>query len=799
MAGQIKYIKVSRIDGNGVNITNTLETLSTLVIPSGSDNVPFQIESATRFSDYYLYYVTPSINFNFSPAITSSVNYNLLITPKSSNGIPSVQYGTPSPVSFGTINSDPLGLLSSTTSSVNSSAGSLVYFQPQTDFQNNNQVYIKLQGTASVDGSGGSGLFEFVKGNLSDFNAGSGTQIGTNVFMNPNASASLDMEINTTINFGEVIYLRVREGGNNFNVTTLTFSPETFLQITGSSNGVAKQDLPLEPFFSIPFENSDSNVLAGNASQPVSNPFLQDVDYGKGTITPVNNAALISGSATRGTIPESYYTSLAQTNIRYNGSKVQSSDFNVYNPSAGRTDFGDPINIGTYGKTPSVSLNQSLVAYCDWIGGTTPELNNKSAAHIKYLINENGDAISPNLSNITITDIQNNFATGKNIEISLIDPAAGSGMQVLNGNKEIIRGGYRVEPILYSQIPQPPFSSSITMETSSLLPVTDVRTLINLSGNNQNLPAGSTTTILYNQEVFDKPNAFTPSTGKYEIQSSVIESGVDLIFTINFVVQTTGSSPPGGRVIIRLFNETQNTLVAYDSMKTVMASNNGGIISSQDIVFGGLGSIPGIGPITATIPNTDLVENDIIKVTVQVDTEFNMLSNYSSFDVNQLPSATTDSFLNATGSFWGYSGSSFNVISSSQPALSQNYGILKQKAIPNSGFNRPQDIFIIEPGDQFRFQDDENRVFNVVSVSSPDQNPEGKIFVTLDKNVSTLLNKDYFLIRRFVDDGSYIIFDENKPAGGSGAAFIKPRFTTDILNKDVDQFIQDLKSKNLLT
>ena len=81
MAGQIKYIKVSRIDGNGVNITNALETLSTIIIPSGSDNVPFQIESATRFPDYYLYYVTPPINYNFSSDITSSVNYNILQCP----------------------------------------------------------------------------------------------------------------------------------------------------------------------------------------------------------------------------------------------------------------------------------------------------------------------------------------------------------------------------------------------------------------------------------------------------------------------------------------------------------------------------------------------------------------------------------------------------------------------------------------------------------------------------------------------------------------------------------------------
>ena len=629
------------------------------------------------------------------------------------------------------------------------------------------------------------------------------TVLGSSVFIKQtgasitNGSGQFNFSATSSVEFNDLLYLRVI----GFTNTITTRDPSTFtaslhsFQITSEPTGSAKE-LVVEPYFNSIFYGTDCDVTYGNASQPVSNPFLQDIDYGNGTIIPINNAAIISGSAIKGTVPESYYTSLAQINIRYNGSKIQSSDVNIYDPLARETDFELPINIGTYGQTPSISLNQSLVAYCDWIGGTTPELNNKVAAHIKYLINENGDAISPNLSPITVKDVQNNFTKGKNIEVSLIDPTAGSGMQVLNGNKEILKGGYRVEPVLYSQIPNTPFSSSITMETSSLIPVTDVRTLFNLT-TNQNLPAASTTTILYNQEIYDKVNAFTPLTGKYQVKASTIASGVDLVFTINFVVQTVDPYP-GGRIIIRLFNETQNTTIGNEI--TVMASNNGGILSSQDIDFGGvIGTLPGIGPITRTIPNVNLVENDIIKVTVQVDTEFEMMSNYSSFDVSQIPSATTDSFLNITGSFWGYSGSSLNVISSSQSPLSQNYNFLKQKSIPNSGFNQSQLLFTIEPGDQFRFQDNEERVFNVVSVSTPDQNPEGKIFVTLDRNVSTLINKDYFLIRRFVDDGSYIIFDEDKPAGASGAAFIKPRFTTDILNKDVDQFIQDLKSKNLLT
>jgi hypothetical protein len=789
MAGSIQYIKIARIDANGVDLTTSLETLSTLIIPSGSDNVPFKIESATRFPDYYLYYVTSNLTSNLSSAITSSVNYNIITTPKSSNNVAAVQY-TPMPISLGTINSDSLNFLQSATSSIIPGAGGLTYFSPPTDLQNNNQVYIKLQGTASVDGSGGTGLLEFAKGSINDFNAGTGVQVGTNVFMNPNASASLDMEVNTTINFGEVIYLRLKEGGNNFNVLNLTFSPETFLQITGSSNGVAKQDFPLEPFFTTPFGNSDYNVLAGNASQPVSNPFLQDIDYGNGTIIPINNAAIISGSAIRGTVPESYYTSLSSINIKYNGSKNQSSDVNVYNPLAGKDDFGNLINEGTYGQTPSVSLNQSLVAYCDWIGGTTPELNNKVAAHIKYLINENGDAISPNLSPTTIKDVQNNFTKGKNIEVSLIDPEAGSGMQILNGNKEILKGGYRVEPILYSQIPISPFSSSITMETSSLIPVDDVRFgAVAITQQFTNASAPTPTVQFQNRTIGGGSSGYNTSNGIYTVPAFAEESGVTLVLQASLFLQDVPtSSNIKGNLFVRVIKNGStilpNTIGKYytdgiPAGETLIVTNT---IRSEDVNAG----------------DTYQVQLDLTQLSATFGSNwgFTVLAG-SFFGTSQLPSATTNPLI--TGSMWEFSASRQDVLISTNTSLNSSYNFLKQQKSTDSGFNETSFLFTIEPGDQFRFQDDESKVYDVIRTTSPNSDPNGSTVVFLNKEVSTSVNKDYFLIRRFVEDGSYIIFDENKPAGNSGAAFIKPRFTTDILDKDVDQFIQDLKSKNLLT
>jgi len=596
-------------------------------------------------------------------------------------------------------------------------------------------------------------------------------------------SGQFDFSATGSVEFNDLLYLRVI----GFTNTTVPRNPSAFtaslhsFRITSEPTGSAKE-LVIEPFLTSPFYGTDCDVTYGNVSQPVTNPFLQDIDYGDGVIIPINNAAIISESATRGTVPESYYTALSSINIKYNGSKNQSSDVNLYDTLAGKDDFDNLINEGTYGQTPSVTLNQSLVAYCDWIGGTTPELNNKVAAHIKYLINENGDAISPNLSPTTIKDVQDNFTKGKNIEVSLIDPAAGSGMQVLNGNKEILKGGYRVEPILYSQIPNSPFSSSITLETSSLLPVTDVRNSA-IRNSSQTATAGASNTLICTTELFDLVNSYNNGTGAYTVQSATVESGVDLIFRAQLVLSAPGTA--GGLMDIRIENTTTGELIVQDN-RTHFGSGHAPAEYTFDI--------------SGTVLSNKLVAGHVYKVLVDLSnfgpTSGTILSG-ATFETSQIPSATTDALI--TGSMWEFSSSRQDVLTSTNNTLNQSYNFLKQEPIPDSGFNNTQFLFTVEPGDQFRFQNDESKVYNVINVITPDQEPEGKIKVFLDRDVSTSVNKDYFLIRRFVEDGSYIIFDENKPAGASGAAFIKPRFTTDILNKDVDQFIQDLKSKNLLT
>jgi len=79
------------------------------------------------------------------------------------------------------------------------------------------------------------------------------------------------------------------------------------------------------------FVSSDYDVTYGYADFPQFSSRFMDVDYGwiGGINTPVNFYTILNGTADRAPVQDSNYASYAWSNIRYNGSRVSSRDFNV--------------------------------------------------------------------------------------------------------------------------------------------------------------------------------------------------------------------------------------------------------------------------------------------------------------------------------------------------------------------------------------------------------------------------------------------------------------------------------------
>jgi hypothetical protein len=78
----------------------------------------------------------------------------------------------------------------------------------------------------------------------------------------------------------------------------------------------------------INWDYNDYNALFGNVDIPQFSNIFMDVDYGTGIITPQNFDDLTLGIAIPAAVQDSNYSSAAWSNIRYNGSRVSSYDFN---------------------------------------------------------------------------------------------------------------------------------------------------------------------------------------------------------------------------------------------------------------------------------------------------------------------------------------------------------------------------------------------------------------------------------------------------------------------------------------
>ena len=626
---------------------------------------------------------------------------------------------------------------------------------------------------------------------------------------------------------------------------TLQFDPSTYVHISSSIPPPSPEYTNvLEPGFTTKFKNTDCDVLQGEAVGLRYNKFIQDLDYSTTTTTPTNLSLIRQNTATRGTVPESNYTQKSFTDIRYNGSKIQSEKINEWTPSNN--------NIGLYGKTPAINNDNTLVTYCEWIGGTTPELTGKSAAKIKFIINE-GDVIrEPNLTEGAIRDIQNAFPSGENCIVSLTNPPQGTGVEMLNGTKGIIKGGYRVEPILYSQ------SSSLTkgdvywtpfsVSGSSLAenPIDDQTALINHSGSDLSsgygFPLDSAQLVTTSYEkvqfkpiVYDNGSNFTPSNYTFTIPQEAVDDGVYLEFSIIVqLAQTYGSS--------RIVNVTlhKNGTPCYHLPGADVQFDTGG--------GSGPSAIYGLAYLNVTIPSYQLVTGDVYDVRIKVDSlsnddfwvvtnndlqwtnyfstpptpnffcnnlffqDLNMLYeiayNPNIYDpsfwrVSQNPILSGGTIAPGDNAIWGYpnyNGIDYSVITCSNDTLNQSYGKVKQNDIPNSGFNKIFNFFTVNRGDEFRFGDNEQNVSEVQATTPPYLHPSGTLEIKFKEPVaSSSINLDEFLIRRYIEDGSFIIFDSDKPAAPSGPSIIKPQYVTTPLDKDAESFTLLLSNKGLIT
>ena len=383
MAKKVLYIKIARIDQNGDDLTNVLESLTQITIPlTTAGNKVYKILSRADFNTYYLFQVDLDNSPDASTVpSTTETTLNYAFTGSLDNK------ATGSGFVIGQI-----PIVSAEGGQVTTDFYNSVEQRVEINTMPKKDIHVNIGATSagspfSVTVNPGSGFADSASVELFKVDQAftNFTQLTSNSIITRGMGATLisrGVSIpKTNITPGDIIFLGVKETGSTMsqrgaavNITAdggSKFTGKLFL--TSSADQGSTLLNIAEPFLEKKFTNSDCDVLINNANSYRPNPFLQDIDFGNGII-PTNNASIVAGTAQKGTVPESYYTSKNQIDPRYNGVKVQSSDFNVFTPNAGTSSFGEPINIGNYGQTPSVDINDVNIYEFDWGGGTTPEV-----------------------------------------------------------------------------------------------------------------------------------------------------------------------------------------------------------------------------------------------------------------------------------------------------------------------------------------------------------------------------------------------------------------------------------------
>ena len=818
----LRYVKIHKVNNNGIDNSTSLGQATQLLIKYSTLNPYYtlQILSINEYPTYYLYQVNTLgsdtidnyiLDYKVSSSITSSQSISYFI-------------GIGNPTGF------KINPWDNILAGTNLAHYGTPYFNTSSgNYTLENTPNIPLLITASIVTSGSSnGVFGLYLNQQGTFTS----LVAVSYFPGSNVTTTISASY-----YGlstDQVFLAAYK--------TDIFSPSTLksasLLITQSTAPSAAENDPIiiEPYITTPnFYNSDGNALLNNAFELRDSSYYMDVDYSAGLTEPVNFDSIISESATRAKVQDSNYTSKRVVIPRYLGSKSTSQQLNAWTE-------GDT---GTFGKLPTIENLKSFVAYGYMDGSYAPERMNTSVFRIKYLIDQDGNISAPNISDVSLPTVQQNFPTGDRFRYaSILGLSSGGGIE--NQFRNIIRGGYRIEPLLYTQIGSQPGAQWSTgsgcISFTNIIP-SEIGVVPNVSGK-YGKSATQTNTPL-TQDIISFPNTTlgtplttynTVATSAYTVTSNVLNNGINLSIGIKLLFKFNSSSPTFDGLVVQIWRKPtsgspimlyQKGISSNVSTGNVMQSNTTYTLYTPALGQENRNPYDPILPSDLigeqqgffTVPSTDLNTGDLIYVTL--GTSMNSNESYSIFSnssliINQYPISLPS--INITGNgvpsnqLWGYPDPTNypNVITSSNSGLIEAYGnpLIKQVDISGSGFNSISLPFIVNVGDEFRFEGREDYTFEVKKIYAPQDEddrlfPTGSIEVHFSKNLpisSSIFNLDHFLIRKYVEDSSLIIFEGFRPTGGGNpnSFIITPEYVIPQLNKNTDEFVTLLTEKGLI-
>jgi len=212
----------------------------------------------------------------------------------------------------------------------------------------------------------------------------------------------------------------------------------------------------------------DCQPILNNVVTSRQSLFIEDVDYsnstnrtGAGILLPQNIELIRQNSAEKASTPDSNYSQTSHTRLRYNGTKTTRKEVNKYQE-------GEPTN--NLGSLPNVESLNAYLGYFSKVVDPYPNLNNKTALFVKYIIDSSTTLYDPSLSDINFNNLENTFKLkdANNVPTSVI-----ISIQSIDESKELKKlesvtptvysVGTYPNPILFSQNSSTTNASSIPL------------------------------------------------------------------------------------------------------------------------------------------------------------------------------------------------------------------------------------------------------------------------------------------------------------------------------------------------
>jgi len=753
------YIKIARKDLDGNDNTLSLQELNNLRIKFSDYGIAnYPIVNITEYPDYYLYQI-PRVN------VTSSADNNIRNYRFSASALLSPFFQTVNgntTVDIDTYTSLPFDYLNY----FNTSSGIYTF---------GDTPNVKIIYTASVFVStGGSRIVGFI---LTPPTGSAIASVSTTV------NGTQTLTVKGTSSFIENTQLLLRFVNDSAPGNTATISNIEW-QFTQSIAPQSASNLTvLEPYLVENFNYSDCDVLMNNVDQNQIGSFFRRVLYDNGSIIPSNFQEILSQSAEYAQVKDYNYTARAQILPRYDGVRTTSPDFNLNTITIGEYE-GTRLNSLSTGD-PNVQSLGTYFAYFDYLGGTTPELIGKAAAHILYLIGSDGTVQNPDISGSYYYNLIDSFESGKKANVIL---NATSGNPQTIGNTPIIAGGAIPMPILASQT-----GSDITPypTISFYNPTTSPPDYVSsFSTNAQVIGPGNWIELDLNTNIGSLPITIA--------QNGTNNNWIQVNTTTNLTLVAI-------QAILKLYFTDNNSMANNSSQVYVALEESTDSGTNWNVIGGDNFPINDNQSLTYTVTSNYVVptQGNLYRCRVYSWIPGSLTiggSGGTTLSVIQnVPTANAQATSGSGQEYFTTGSSSKNILTGSQftPLIYNQQQPLTQYS-PASGSGYFSFLpFSLKVGDQIRFEGDENQVYTIIDVNA--QFHSIPFNLVLDRNIVDGTNLNSFLIRRFDPNPNFITLDTNLASYQGGSGFILPQYTTNELQANFDRIIKDLKEKGLIS